>query len=452
MHKLKYKIQFIAVIAMLFICANSSFAANLDSIIKKSDINNNATVAVSVKDAKTGHVVYEYNEHKMMNPASVQKIFTMRSAYAQLGEDFVFNTAAYVDSKSNLYIKLSADPSLTTGQLKILMQKVKEHYKKPINDIVLDPTVIDNKQWGIGWMWDDDTNALLPKYSPFTVNENKIDISIEPAKNAMMPSIKNKSRYNMVIVNMLKNGSADSISPERKPWKHGDLTYIKGTVKNPVKLTLPVDAPERYFVDELTSAMNSAGLKRNGTVKTAPMPAGLTKVAEVSSRPLSELIANTLKNSNNLYSELIFKTAAAGYTKAQGTTEDAVEMFNKYFASIKSDKPIVVDACGISRNDLISADWTTEALNMIYKADDFDKFESFLAKPIEGTLSDRLLNISLKLRAKTGTASAISSIAGYIDTKSGKKYSFAIYVQNHNKSTLDVKRFEDALINEIYKM
>lgn len=34
MHKLKYKIQFIAVIAMLFICANSSFAANLDSIIK----------------------------------------------------------------------------------------------------------------------------------------------------------------------------------------------------------------------------------------------------------------------------------------------------------------------------------------------------------------------------------------------------------------------------------
>lgn len=53
-----------------------------------------------------------------MNPASVQKIFTMRSAYAQLGEDFVFNTAAYVDSKSNLNIKLSADPSLTTGQLK----------------------------------------------------------------------------------------------------------------------------------------------------------------------------------------------------------------------------------------------------------------------------------------------------------------------------------------------
>lgn len=122
-----------------------------------------------------------------------------------------------------------------------------------------------------------------------------------------MPSIKNKSRYNMVIVNMLKNGSADSISPERKPWEHGDLTYIKGTVKNPVKLTLPVDAPERYFVDELTSAMNSAGLKRNGTVKTAPMPAGINKSCQSVQRPLSRAYCKYIKNSNNLYSGLFSK-------------------------------------------------------------------------------------------------------------------------------------------------
>ena len=127
-------------------------------------------------------------------------------------------------------------------------------------------------------------------------------------------------------------------------------------------------------------------------------------------------------------------------------------MFNSTYSDIKSDTPVIVDACGISRNDLITADWITEALNKIYKEKDSEEYISLLAKPIEGTLSDRLLNISLKLRAKTGTASGISTIAGYINTKSDKKYSFAILIQNHNSSVLDVKKFEDELINEIYKM
>ena len=127
-------------------------------------------------------------------------------------------------------------------------------------------------------------------------------------------------------------------------------------------------------------------------------------------------------------------------------------MFNKYYADVKANSPTIVDACGISRNDIISADWMTTALNKIYKDKDFDDFVTLLPKPMEGTLSDRLLDISLKVRAKTGTASGISSIAGYIDTKSGKKYSFAIMVQNFDKPVIDIKKFEDNIIREIYNL
>ena len=128
-------------------------------------------------------------------------------------------------------------------------------------------------------------------------------------------------------------------------------------------------------------------------------------------------------------------------------------MFKKYYGDLKTTNDIViVDACGISRNDLITADWTTDALNKIYKDKEFDKFAILLPKPMEGTLRDRLINISLRLRAKTGTASGISSIAGYIDSKNNKKYTFAIFIQNHNQSPENVKKLEDDLINEIYKM
>lgn len=453
MNKLKSLLfGLITALAVAGFTASNANAASIDSVIHKSQLNKTSTIAVSVKDAKSGRVIYEYNQNKLMNPASVQKIFTMKSAYNELGADYAFKTTAYMDKRGNLYIKLGADPTLTRGSLITLLKSVKEKYNKPINDIILDPTIIDNKQWGIGWMWDDDTNALLPKYSPFSINENKIEVSIIPGKNGSLPEIKNRSSYTMNIVNLLRNGDSNKIVPERMPWITSDLTYIKGSIKTPLKIKLPVDSVERYFTNELNAALASAGIKHSGALKVAPMPSGLSQVAEISSLSLEEIIGSTLKNSNNFSSEMIFKTAGSHYAKGQGTTENAVTMFEKYYADIKSDGHVIVDACGISRNDLMSADWITDALNKIYKQKDFDDFVVLLPKPMEGTLSDRLLDISLKLRAKTGTASGISSIAGYIDTKNNKKYSFAILIQNHSQNTADVKKFENSIINEIYKM
>lgn len=449
MNKIK---KLIAIMSIFFIATNSALASSIDAIIKKSEIDKTSTIAVSVKDVKTGRTVYQYNEQKLMNPASAQKIFTMKAAYNELGKDYTYKTAAYMDNNNNLYIKLSGDPSLTTESLKNLFEEVNAKYKKQIKDIIIDPSIIDNKQWGIGWMWDDDTNTYLPKYSPFSINENKIDIVIEPGKNGKMPYISNKSNYSMMLVNLLKNGNENAIFFERNPWQSADMTYVKGTIKTTVKYQLPVNSTERYFKTELSKAISSSKLKYTGAIKVAPIPQNAKKIAEINSKNLSEIVGYTLKNSNNFYSEMIFKTAAASYTKKQGSTEDAIKMFNKYYADVKANSPTIVDACGISRNDIISADWMTTALNKIYKDKDFDDFVTLLPKPMEGTLSDRLLDISLKVRAKTGTASGISSIAGYIDTKSGKKYSFSIMIQNFDKPVIDIKKFEDNIIREIYNL
>lgn len=449
MTKFKTALTFIAVLVM---SANTAFCANLDSIIKKSNLDKTSTIAVSIKDAKTGKTVYEYNENKLMNPASVQKIFTMKAAYDELKPEYTFDTKVFADNNNNMYIKLSADPSLTTEDLKKLLKETKEIYRKPFNDIVIDPSVIDDKQWGTGWMWDDDTNELLPKYSPYTINQNKINITITPSKNGLS-EIKNKSDYHMMFVNLLKNGTSNNITFERKPWASSDMTYVTGTIHSQISRQMPVNSPQSYFTTELKKSISAAGIKYSGQIKIAPVPGSAKLIAKHSSDTLENLVAYTLKNSNNLYSELIFKAAAAHQTKQQGTTQKAVDMLKKYYADIKTtEKLIIVDACGISRNDLITADWATDALNKIYKDKDFDKFAILLPKPMEGTLRDRLINISLRLRAKTGTASGISSISGYIDTKNNKKYSFAIFIQNHNEPVENVKKFEDEIINEIYKM
>lgn len=443
MHKI---VQTTIIILTLLLNNISAKASNIDSLVEKSPIGKNSTIAVSVKNVKTGRVIYEFNQHKLLNPASIQKVFTMRASYQQLGKDFVFETRAYTDNSNNLYIKLDGDPTLTTANLTVLLSSLPN---KTYNDIVIDPFVFDNEEWGIGWMWDDNTSELLPKYSSFSVNENKISVTIKPSQNNKTPEIKNNNNYDIRFVNKLQSGTQNKIIIDRKPWQGADIVTLSGTVKSNTQINIPVNSPEKNFICELKTALKKANIKYTN-ILIAPTPEKTENIATLSSASLDKIIANTLKDSNNFYSEMIFKKASQNFTKEQGTTLNAVKMFNKYYNDLKSDKIIVVDGCGISRNNLITADWVTEALNKIYKEKDFDKFNILLAKPMEGTLSNRLLNLSLKIRAKTGTASNISSVVGYIETKNRDKYSFAIIIQNHDKDNLAVKNFEDRIINEIY--
>ena len=92
----------------------------------------------------------------------------------------------------------------------------------------------------------------------------------------------------------------------------------------------------------------------------------------------------------------------------------------------------------------------TAALNAIYAEKNFRDYEILMAKPIEGTLANRLLDISKNLRAKTGSISNVSSFTGYVEAKSGLVYSFAIIIQNYPTQTREAKQLEDRIIRAIY--
>ena len=323
---------FVAVFSLLSV--QSVFAKDFESIIKKSGLDETATVSVSVKNAKNGKVLYEYNQNKYLHPASSLKLFTMAAAYEQLGSDFQYRTQLFKDKNNNIYLKLSGDPTLTTGDLTELFKELQAKYKFQVKDVVIDPTVIDNTQWGTGWMWDDDTSKFLPKYSPFTINGNVINISVKPSKNNAMPEVKNKSNYQITLVNMLKNGDKNNIQVVRQPWVQSDMTYLKGSIKTPITIQLPVNQLERNFIINLQAALKSAKVSPKGTIKVAPMQGHTELILEHVSKPLDTIISKVLKDSNNLYAEMIFKTSGAKFTDAQGTTASGIDFFNNYYKDL----------------------------------------------------------------------------------------------------------------------
>ena len=68
----------------------------------------------------------------------------------------------------------------------------------------------------------------------------------------------------------------------------------------------------------------------------------------------------------------------------------------------------------------------------------------------EGTMTERLLFLNGNLKAKTGTLSDISSIAGYLTTKNGKKLVFCIMLNDIKLSPSDKKMLEDYILREAY--
>ena len=54
------------------------------------------------------------------------------------------------------------------------------------------------------------------------------------------------------------------------------------------------------------------------------------------------------------------------------------------------------------------------------------------------------------LRAKTGTLSDVSAIAGYITSRNGKTYAFDIMINDQKSKASDKKSLEEYILRDIY--
>jgi serine-type D-Ala-D-Ala carboxypeptidase/endopeptidase (penicillin-binding protein 4) len=170
-----------------------------------------------------------------------------------------------------------------------------------------------------------------------------------------------------------------------------------------------------------------------------------TELATLQSPPLSVIAAQTMKPSQNLYTELILRTL--GKTSPPPITPvtsifsptseylgiEAVKTFLKT-AGIRPEALVLDDGSGLSRNDMITAEATVQLLTFMSKHRYGEVFRD--AMPIagvDGTLRNRLRGTPAEknLRAKTGSLSSAASLAGYVTTAAGEKLAFAIMVNNY---------------------
>ena len=402
------------------------------------------SMAVSIKNADNGKVVYSLNDKMLMNPASVQKVLTTPVIVATLGEDYEYTTELYSRGKNEYLIKLGADPYLTSKDLETLVKSLPKETSK----IFIDDSILDTKTWGEGWQWDDDMNVLMPRFSSYNLDKNLIKLTIMPTEKGHIAKIINPSKFPLVFFNNITTSDKTKLNVSRDNTISANTLVLKGTVARATTVYIPTTDLKRYFIVQLTKALESKNIYLSDSITTTKKKDSDVLVTSIKHK-IGNAVSDIFRNSNNLVSETTFKLAGGKYLNiSTGSDAAGIKMFNDYCEKNKLDNSRIriTDASGVSKNNLVSADFVTEFLEVNKNNPVMNK----LPKPGEGTLTHRMLPIKDNLKAKTGTLSDISSIAGYLTSKSGKKYVFCIMTNDMKLTNSDKKMLEDFIIREVY--
>ena len=412
------------------------------------------TISISVKDIETGKSVYELNQNRLISPASTQKIVTLAAAIDTLGPTYNFETSLYKNTNNELFLKLGADPYLREKDLTSLMNQAKAKKILEPKNIYIDDYIVDSVEWGEGWQWDDDLNSLMPKFGSYNLDGNLLYIFVAPTNNGAPANVYSKFFYPVTFMNLAltDESKANNITFERNNSISPDILTVKGSVSKIQYYTVPVPNLKRYFRLRLEDAIKDAKIEYYGKISQKKLPSDNVYLVASIKHPIKIAVGDILKNSNNMAAESVFKIAGGKYVKNTGSIAAAIKMFEAFCKKIgvNSDEIKIVDGSGVSKNNLMSADFMTNYLVALSQIPGFDLYKSILPTAGEGTLANRMLYFKDNLRAKTGTLADISAITGYLTSKSGKTYAFDIMINDAKTSPSDKKMLEEYILRAVY--
>ena len=439
--------RLLSIILILFLSALNANARslnkNIQEIIRDSGIPKES-ISISVKNLNNGKNVFSMNEYRLMPPASVQKILTIIPIIETLGDDYEFKTELYSRGKDVYLIKLGADPYLTSDDLKTLTEKINA---EKVQKIYIDNSIIEQKAWGEGWQWDDDLNTALPRFNAYNLDRNLTKITIMPTDKNKQAFIINPQKSPMIFYNNVITGDKNDVNISRDNLVSPEVLKLEGTVQKPETHYITNTNLKRYFEKKLTDTLEDRRIYLKSAYSVS-QKAQSDKFANKVTHPINKAVEDVLLNSNNMVIEIMAKLAGGKYYNKQGTDIDGINLFKEYCMKngIDTSQIRIADASGVSKNNLVNADFISEYLvknknNKIYEK---------IASPSQGTLSNRMIPLKDNLKAKTGTLSDISTIAGFLSSKCGQKYAFAIMINDPKSSNLQKKNLENYLIREMY--
>jgi D-alanyl-D-alanine carboxypeptidase/D-alanyl-D-alanine-endopeptidase (penicillin-binding protein 4) len=339
---------------------------------------------VLVMDAE-GNALVAQNADEPFVPASVTKIATAWLAMEVLGGDYRFETRFYVDDKRVLYVRGGGDPFLVSEELATLATDlVAAVGKEPITGVVLDGS-----------------------YYPSNLRIPGVEDDDEP-----YDALNSALAVNFNTVYAVRSG--DKVRSAEKQTPITPLAITEFRAHGPggsgrISLSRDPTASLQYAGELIAAFIERAGGSVNGKISIGTVPEGLKPVyVHRQSRPLSEILVELLRASNNYIANQVFLEIGGrrlgGPVGLQKSLQIANEMLDAH--GLAADIHLE-EGSGISRNNRFTAPSLAKVLELFAPHAD-------LLRGHDGGMN------------KSGTMEGIRTLAGYADTSNHGRVRFVI--------------------------
>ena len=437
------------------------------------------STSVIAKNLDTQQVIVDYQSQQFMLPASTEKVFTALASKLILAEDFRFQTAFLSSGKidqgildGNLIAKFTGDPSLTSTQLRELVQKLKKQGLRKINgDLIIDASVFTSHDKAAGWVWNDLPICFSAPSAAANIDANCFYINLNANQPEGSPiTVDKPSVFPVEIENntyVATKGEAGYCELDAEVSQ--DNRYrIRGCLARQDKsfgLSFAVQNPTLYTSKVLQDILKRAEIELTGTVQITTKAQQGQLLAEHYSIALNDLLKKMMKKSDNLIADSLFRTVGNAYyarPTSYPMASQAMRRILKDKAGIDFGNSIVADGSGLSRYNQISAQTMLSALEVIAKNEELlHLFDTFPIAGVDGSISGRgsisQAPLANNMMAKTGSLKGVYNLAGFMKNARGERIAFVQFINGYSTGEFEQKtkrtslnRFENGLYMALY--
>ncbi len=388
-----------------------------------------------------------------VNPASVMKLFTTYAGLSLLGPDHVWRNRVYADGllhdgvlQGNLIVRGSGDPKLVAERLQELLVQVRMAGVREVRgDIVLDRSVFDVRERSEPF--DDEPlrpynvgpdglllnfKAVVYKFTPDAAS-GQVQVRFEPPLAGF--SVPTQLPLSQAPCSDWRRLLLADFSQPQQVRFAGRYPVSCGEREWPVAYP----EPEAYAPSVMQALWQGAGGQLTGQVRYGARPASAKLLLEAPSLPLSEIIKDINKFSNNVMAQQLFLTLSSELG-SPGRLEASRLRLSQWWRQgfVGHDEPVLDNGSGLSRSERSTAQALTTLLQAAHASPHARHFVGSLAiAGVDGTaarLKERSPQSPVIGNAwlKTGSLRDVASVAGYVQGQSGQRYTLVTVLHHPN--------------------
>jgi serine-type D-Ala-D-Ala carboxypeptidase/endopeptidase (penicillin-binding protein 4) len=430
----------------------------IDPLIDRTELRS-AEWGIEIRSLTTGRLLYACNETKSLAPGSLLKLATTSAVLDAFGPEYTVETTVEATGqidpqgclRSDVYLVGRGDPTLwgssadnPTTPLDRLAETLKAVGLRRIDGRVIGHEgAFTGSRRGSGWTWEDLIWYYGAESAALSFNNGAVHLKVTPGARVGDPVVVERnpvsSHYSITIAALTTApGSEPDLEIDRPLGSN--VIHVGGCLPlgaAPESLFVAIENPARFATVVFREALESKGIVVSGAVETShePLPAGLSRLAGLTSPPMAQIVKEVNQPSHNQRAEMLLRLLGS-HVQGEGSARAGLAAVRAFLEAQGVDLAgwSLEDGSGLSHANLVTANGLVQLLVSMNRHRLSGFFlDSLPVMGVSGTVRRRAKGTEAegRIRAKSGLIRHANSLAGYVTTREGETVAFAILLDHH---------------------